>query len=124
MGGKGETSNATGEGNIIATQNSNYYVHRNQQTILTRQGRSEAKILFDRSLDHTRENVRGIPESTKGCQCRGGWRHLRGVRKGRCEKHPRAAPKAQGWQVSGPTAAPSLYPQRKRETETDLDSRP
>src|ERR1017187_1460072 len=72
----------------------------------------------------TRKNVRGIPTSTKGCQCRGGRRHLRGVRKGRCEKHPRAASTAQGWQVSGPTAAPSLHPQGKRETEADLDSRP
>ncbi len=32
-GGKGETSNASVEGNITETQNSNHYVHRNQQTI-------------------------------------------------------------------------------------------
>ena len=32
-GGKGETSNASVEGNITETQNSNLYVHRNRQTI-------------------------------------------------------------------------------------------
>ena len=38
--------------------------------------------------------------------------------------HPNSPREAQEWQVSGPTFAPSLYPQGKRETETNLDSRP
>jgi hypothetical protein len=48
-------------GNIDGVQNSTHYVHTNRQNIRTSQGGSEATILFERSSDHARGVVRGIP---------------------------------------------------------------
>src|ERR1700739_67238 len=50
--------------------------------------------------------------------------HVRGIRTGRRGEHPSSPREAQEWQVSGATFAQDLYPQGKREAETNLDSCP
>src|SRR6516225_9648958 len=47
----------------------------------TSQGRSEATVLLDRSLDHARGVGGSISKSTKGGQCRGGRSYLRSTRR-------------------------------------------
>src|SRR5467141_4778266 len=60
------------KGNIDEAQTSTHYVHTNRQNIRTGQGGSEATILFDRSSDHGRSVVRGIPGAKKESQRRSG----------------------------------------------------
>src|ERR1700679_1288757 len=112
------------KGNITETQNSNPYVHKHRQNNRTRKGRSEAEILFDRSLHHAGKDVGGLQKPTEEGQCRSGWRHVWRIREGRRGKHPPAVSAAPRGQLSGSTATPGLYPQGKREAEANLDSRP
>src|SRR5437016_9925258 len=63
-------------GNIDGAQNSTHYVHTNRQNIRTSQGGSEATILFDRSSDHARGVIRGIPGTKKESQRRSGRRQV------------------------------------------------
>src|SRR4029077_1994384 len=74
--GRGEQADVSAEGNIGETQNSNCYVHKTRQTNRISQGGTEATVLLDRSLDHARDVVCGIPKPTKGCECRDGRRHV------------------------------------------------